>query len=306
VILEAALGTRVVVMCACGFSCLTSKHDRIGYQHRENNSKKFKEMIENRVKISNPERVARILSKICQSNLQVFMRTSENQGIAVKGKASNIVAAKLPDGTKVLTLRISNISEQGMDFITHQEKLQVEFIMMATKVVFVSRVVNADQNSILVTFPNSLVSIERRKNARFATNEDSIGYVRMSVWNPQGDDLAAPPIYPQYRDLASLIPVADISLGGVCLVTPFPSISQELKRGRIDDGAQLILPMQSPVDVSMEVRWVKRVKEHVKDSYGAARAIVSYRFGCEFMAQSEPVATAIKHFVAQINQSQAI
>jgi hypothetical protein len=263
-------------------------------------------MDESKVKITNPERVARILSKICQSNLQVFMRTEANQGLAVKGKASNIVSAKLPDGNKVLALRISNISEQGMNYLTHQEKLQVEFIMMATKVVFISKIVNADQNSVLVTFPTSLVSIERRKNARFTTNENSLGFIRMSVWQPGPEDVAAAPIFPQYRGLTGIVPIADISIGGVCIVTRFPSLCQELRRGRIDEGAALILPMQRPIATNVEVRWVKKIKEHVKDSFGATRSFTSYRFGCEFMAQSEEVAIGIKHFVAQITQSEAI
>jgi hypothetical protein len=263
-------------------------------------------MDETKVKITNPERVARILNKICQSNLQVFMRTELNQGLAVKGKASNIVSAKLPDSTKVLTLRVSNISEPGMDYLSHQEKVQVEFIMMATKVVFVSKIISTEQNSILVSFPKSLVSIERRKNARFLTNEATIGFVRMSIWQPNYRDTTTPPVFPQYRLLAGNMPILDLSSGGICLGTRFPSVFQELKRGKIDEEAILLLPMQRPIETTLEVRWVKKIKEHAKDPLGEIRSFTSYRFGCEFRAESEEVKVGIRQFVAQLTESEAI
>lgn len=262
-------------------------------------------MDETKVKITNPERVARILSKICQSNLQVFMRAKDNLALAVKGKAANIVVAKLSETNRTLTLRISSISEQGMVYLANQDKVQVEFIMMATKVVFVSQIVMSDQNSILLAFPKSLISVERRKNTRFNTNDNIQGFIRTSVWHPPAIDLAAPPIYSHYKALEGMVAIADVSFGGICLVTRFPAISQELKRGKIDEHALLILPMQAPIKTIIEVRWVKKVKEHGKDAYGADRSYTFYKFGCEFMGHSDEVTTGLKQFVTQITQSES-
>src|SRR5688500_7480023 len=90
---------------------------------------------ENRLKISNPTRVARILRRICQASLQVIVRTASDRGVAVKGRAADVHL----DGTSP-SMRIANISEKGVDHLVNRTRVQVEFIMMSTKVVFVSSI----------------------------------------------------------------------------------------------------------------------------------------------------------------------
>jgi hypothetical protein len=263
-------------------------------------------MDQSKTQITNPERVARIINKICQANLRVFIRATENITVAVKGKASNMVSAKTPDGSRIMTIRISNISNNGLNYLANKQKIQIEFILMATKVVFVSRVLNIDQNQILISMPTKLISIERRKNARYLTNENMLGFLDLSVWNNSENDFAATPIFPHYNDIRNNISLADVSIGGVCAVTSFPSVSQELTRGCLDDGAKLIFPMQEPIPVAFEVRWVKRIKEQKKCIDGVIRSTISYRFGCEFVNQSEDSLTALRQFMRQIGQSEAI
>lgn len=263
-------------------------------------------MDQSKTKITNPERVARIINKICQANLRVFIRATENITVAVKGKASSVVAAKVPDGRRVLTIRLSNISNNGLNYLSNKQKVQIEFVLMATKVVFVSRILSKDQNQILISMPTKLVSIERRKNARYLTNENMMGFLDLSVWNNGESDFAATPIFPHYNDIKNYLSIADVSVGGICAVTQFPSVSQELNRGCLDEGASLILPMQAPIPVAFEVRWVKRIKEQKKCIDGVVRSTISYRFGCEFVNQSEAVLTALRQFMRQIGQSEAI
>jgi len=263
-------------------------------------------MQENKVKITNSDRVARILSKICQANLQVFVRAQDNLSLAVKAKASNILSVKLSGDNRVLTLRLSNISEQGMNYLCQKKKIRIEFIMMATKVMFVSQLVKTEQNTILVTFPKSLVSIERRKNARFSTNENALGYLKVGIWKPDMSDQTASPTYPQYRDIRGYLALADISLGGVCVQTRFPSVCQELTRGRIDESSKLILPMQAEIPIRFEVKWVKKIREHISEPDEESRPVTSYKFGCEFFGHADDIAIGIKQFMSQITQSEAI
>lgn len=257
-------------------------------------------MEENRLKISNPQRVARILRRICQAGLQVMIRAESSTGIAVKGRATNFVMdASQP------ALRISNVSEKGIAHLGSQPRVQVEFIMMSTKVVFVSSVVAREHSSILVSLPASLVSIERRKNARYSCTESLSAFLDLSVWKPNLDDLAGPPFFSFYRGISGYVGVADLSLGGLCAVTRFPAVNSVLRRGLIDERAKLILPMQTPIEVGVEVRWSKRIREHIKgkDSQSFQRY---YRFGFEFVSQSEEVRIAVRQFIQQLSQAGAI
>jgi len=258
-------------------------------------------MNESRLKITNPERVQRILSRMCQGSLPVMVRTTENLAVAVKGRAANLIL----EGS-VRAMRISNVSMKGMEFLGNQQAVQVEFVMMSTKVVFVSRILLREQSSILLDVPESLVSIERRKNARYGTTQDLTAFVQFSIYQPPPDDMAAAPFFPHCSDVANHIALSDLSLGGICAVSRFPSLNGILRRGMVDDRAKLYLPMQSPLETSVEVRWFKRIKEHVRVNDGETRSIRSYRFGLEFVAQSEAVQMQIRTFIQRLSQADAI
>jgi hypothetical protein len=230
-----------------------------------------------------------------------MIRVESDSGVAVKGRAANL----LFDGDHP-TMRISNISDKGVLHLTVRSRVQVEFIMMSTKVVFVSTLVAREQNSILVQMPLSLVSIERRKNARHNCTEDLTSFLSLSVWRPQPDDVTAQPFFSHFRSISNFMTVSDLSYGGLCAVTRFPSVNSVLRRGLIDDQAKLVLPMQHPIEVSIEVRWLKKIKEHVRGNVGDDSFMRSYRFGVEFVTQSEAAKLAIRQFIQQLSQAGAI
>lgn len=203
------------------------------------------------------------------------------------------------------SMRISNISEKGIAHIAGKPKVQIEFVMMSTKVVFVSSIIAREQNSLLITLPTSLVSIERRKNARYGCTEDLMAFLDLSVWKPHLEDVTAPPFYLHQRSVSSYLHVSDVSFGGLCAVARFPAVNQTLKRGLIDDRAKLVLPMQAPVEVGVEVRWAKRIKEHVVGA-GDQTYMRSYRFGVEFTGHTDLMRISIRQFIQQLSQADAI
>src|SRR5690606_22478689 len=156
-----------------------------------------------------------------------------------------------------------------------------------TKVVFISSILSREQNSGLIQLPTSLVSIERRQNARYPTTEDLQAYLALSIWKPYSDDVTAPPYLVHYNKIGSYIAPSDLSFGGFCAVTRFPAVNSVLRRGLIDDRAKLIFPMQDPFEVGVEIRWFKKIKEHVKSDSGGKTFMRSYRFGVQFLNQSE-------------------
>lgn len=256
---------------------------------------------ENRLKISNPTRVARILRRICQASLPVIVRTSKERGVAVKGRAAEVHM----DGA-VPYMRIANISDKGVEHLLNRSRVQVEFIMMSTKVVFISSILSREESSVLIALPTSLVSIERRQNARYSTTEDLQAYLALSLWKPYSDDVTAPPYFVHYSKIGSYITVADLSFGGFCAITRFPAVNSVLRRGLIDDRAKLIFPMQEPLEVGVEIRWFKKIKEHIKSPEGGQTYMRSYRFGVQFINQSDESKVQVRQFLQRLSQAGAI
>lgn len=255
---------------------------------------------ENRMKISNPLRISRILRRIAQANLQVVVRTAGSGAASVKGRATHVFLDKNPKA-----FRIGNVSTKGAQHLAGKEKVQIEFIMMSTKVVFVSSILGVDSNSLLVALPKALISIERRKNARYSTTNDTSAFMAMSLWKPQTTSLVAPVYFAHYRGLGNYLNIADMSLGGFCAITRFPSINALVKPGLVDEKCEIVLPLHAPLEIPVEVRWVRKTKEHLNKN-GEEFSIVTYRFGCEFINQTEESKISIRQFLQQLSQAGAI
>lgn len=258
-------------------------------------------MAESKIKITEPQRILRILQRVSQAGLSVLIRSEIDTACLIKGRVTQLKQ----DGSNAF-LRISNISEKGVAFLMSGVKIQVEFIMMSTKVYFISRVAKLDGNSILVQVPSYLVSVERRLNPRFNCQEEALAYIDSAIWKPDVVSFASPPIFSFFEPIGSYLQIADISSGGICLVTRFPAASEIFKKGIIDDGAKIVFPMQSPVLAPIEVRWAKKIKEHVKHENGTNGVKRSYRIGVEFISPSDELKVAVRQFVAQISQLGAI
>lgn len=256
---------------------------------------------ENKLKVSNPERILRILQKLCQASLQVTVRLPGEQGLAIRGKAIDISGDRGVTG-----MRIGGISEKGLGHLIAGGKIQIEFIMMSTKVVFQTVILKRDVAAILVQIPIALVSIERRKNARFPTTFDMLGFVSLSIWRSDTRDLLAPPYFDHHETLGHLISIADMSANGLCAAFRFPSLQLAVKSGVTDSDAHLHLPMLEPIPMAMQIRWVKKIKETVGDAESGIRQLRSYRFGCEFVNPSEDAILRIRHFIHQLTQQGAI
>lgn len=230
-----------------------------------------------------------------------MVRAESATGVSVKGRAANVIL-----DTDVSGMRISNISEKGVTHLGMSSRVQVEFIMMSTKVVFVTTILAREQSCIVVAVPLSLLSIERRKNARYACSEDLTAFLDLSIWKPETDDATGPPFFSHHKDLAAYIAIADMSFGGLCAVSRFPAVNTVLRRGLIDDRARLILPMHEPLEVGIEIRWFKRIREHVKGNEDDGTFQRFFRFGIEFTSQSDAVRIAVRQFIQQVSQAGAI
>lgn len=257
-----------------------------------------------KIKVSNPERIRRVLQRVAEGGLSLHIRTLQQVDTAVKGRA---VARTLADIGQ--TFSISGISERGRAHLasTSQGGVQIEFVLMSTKIVFFSRVLEIIGSEIKVSIPDYLVSMERRKDARFPVTVNTRAYVQLSNWHPDLKDLTVQPFLEYQRDIASLQHVGDLSQGGLSLVSRFPAMCRFLQRGAVLEKCNLMLPLTEPIPMVAEIRWSKRLRESIQDSNsGIPRMARIYKFGLQFINPSERLQSELQKFMARLVVADAI
>ena len=258
---------------------------------------------EQKIRISSPERVARLLEKVAQSRLPLLVRALSTPAIAVRGRAVQEAGVSRNQGFKII-----DISDRGLKFLSENSAggLMVEFALMSTKVEFFTSITELNTTGCTVSLPDCLMSIERRKNARFQVGGSSRAFLSMDSWLPDAEDIAAVPFFESSNELGPLILVGDISEGGVSLVTRFPSMCTVLGRSSIQETGKLYLPMANPIAFEAAIRWSKTVKDVLPDEKGVNRIIRLYRFGVQFVNPSAGLVNQIQMFIQKIGQAEAI
>jgi len=255
------------------------------------------------MRISSPERVARLLEKVAQSSLPLLVRALSSPTIAVKGRAIPVDGSIGDQGFK-----IGGISDRGLKFLSANSAggLMVEFVLMSSKVEFYTTIATLSSLDCTVSLPNYLLSIERRKNARYQVAGNARAFMSFDTWEPDPEDMATVPFFESSSELGSLIPVGDVSLGGISLVTRFPSICKVFDRSPMEEIGQFYLPMSTPMPVEASIRWTKRVKEVLPDENGVNRIVRTFRFGVQFVNPSDDLLKSIQMFIQKLSQAEAI
>jgi hypothetical protein len=255
------------------------------------------------MKVINPERILRVLERVSNGGLSVQIRSLRQQDVAVKGRAIPSHALQSKIG-----FSITGLSDKGRGHLlsTAEGGLQIEFVLMSTKIVFYSRLIDMDASGVVVSIPDYLLSIERRKDTRFGVTDGTRAYVRMDDWHVDHRDAAAPPFFEYQRSFASLLQVGDVSVGGLSLVSRFPAACRLLQRGAVIDKSQMMLPLMAPIPLIMEVRWVKRVRENLPDSKGEMRTTRAYKFGIQYVNPTEMLQKELQKFMARLAVAEAI
>ncbi|MGE0171161.1 MAG: hypothetical protein AB7T49_00165 [Oligoflexales bacterium] len=252
------------------------------------------------VKIVSPERIARILNKLCSSKVQALIRVKDDPALGIRG-TFHIV--DVVDGSGFVCL--NEISVRGMEKLAQTDEVKVDVLGMPSRVVFSSSIARIADRAVYLPLPKYLASTERRKNARYPTTMRQMAFVQFSAWSADKEDVMSSPMLPPYESLASWIPVADMSAGGICLLTGFPSLISIAQQGKLDEKAKLILPASAPIELPMEFRWTKRTIQRLKVN-SDEQSQIQYRFGIEFREMSEHAKVRIRQFMRQLVMSEAI
>lgn len=251
-------------------------------------------------KITNPERIQRIVHRMCEGKMQVLIRIKKDSKVGIRATFS-AVKAQSPKSQ----IHFNDISEFGLQKLSVDQSVRFEVIGMPSKVMFMGKITNISQGALAIELPTTLISIERRQNVRYPTTAVKMAYLATSLWKPLLNDVSAPPIFEQFRPISNWLPIFDMSIGGVCVKSHFPSALNLLTGAADDPKAKLILPMTDPIILPVAFRWQRRIKNRVLEA-GRERYQLDFRLGIEFLEVEPTAITKIKQFLRQLSVADAI
>src|SRR5690348_2519966 len=91
------------------------------------------------LKITKEDRIDRILNQVFTAHFDILIRTPKNPNIAVRGKAAFFDTVSVPQ-----SLVINGLSEQGLRYLDDMDEIKVEFVGMATQIVFFSKRISSN------------------------------------------------------------------------------------------------------------------------------------------------------------------
>jgi hypothetical protein len=256
--------------------------------------------LENKSKISNSQRIFRLISRMCQAEMNVIMKLSDDSPTGIRGALRSVKSIK---GRRVIY--VDKISERGLLKIEGSKTIKAEVLGMPSRVMFVSQILKRIKSGVFLSIPRQLISVERRQNTRYPTTWNHMAYFVPDDWKAQREDLASPPVLSDGNEICSWISLADLSLGGACLLTHFRSILNYLEAGQDKIEGKIIFPMIDPIQSSVIVRWQKKTVNRIVEN-GIERARLDYRFGIEFNALDEDMILKIRQFMRRLSMAQAI
>ena len=257
-------------------------------------------MEQGRTEITTVKHIIEVLARICNASMSVVIRTSHHPDLAIKGRAVAVLQGD------VKGLRISDISDAGMEYLSNKNSVRIEFRGIKTQLVFDGAIIDNSINSILTSLPKSLISLERRENQRFSTLRShsifaDVGLLRLAA--KQNSNILH--CAPSQTHLKSWLRVNDVSLGGFATTTIFGKVSGIVKRGLIDDEIYLRIPSNPPFQCSAEVRWTKKIKERLVTPQGDFYTR-KYAIGWSFIEPTDEMSLALQKFMKAVTMANAI
>ena len=252
-------------------------------------------------KIANPDRISRLVSRMCDGNMQVLIRHRDSGKVTIRG-----AFIKMGKINQVPVLQLGKISEAGLTKFEKSMPLKVEVLGMASQLTFQTVILDKTDDGIVCSMPLSLINTERRTNTRFRCTPKLMAFMSFGFWKARENDPSSPPFFASYGGIPNWIGVADISVGGVCLITRFPAFLHASEEIVDKVEAFLHLPMSQPLPMTGYIRWRRKIKNRSEDDSLGERFMLEYRIGFEFADVGEDQQQKIRHFIRQLTVAEAI
>lgn len=206
---------------------------------------------------------------------------------------------------KPFAVQLIDISDFGLSRLQDANRLKIEVFGQQKRISFECQILKIGNRSLWIALPKAVIESERRTRERFLTDIENMIFFNPKSWMVDGNDIAAPPIFGIYQPLASWTPVADVSFGGVCIETRFPSLLNWIEANPDCEQSEIIMPMIGPCSVVTELRWTKRIRERVKTEDTSSFAIQKYRFGLKFIDPTPEFEGQIADFINKLKINEA-
>jgi hypothetical protein len=278
---------------------------------------------EKAIAFTKPDQIASLLFEAFKQKLPVLIKVSTS---AQDTKAIRAVL----DGydSKQKSYRLSQISVAGTELLRGQDYVKVELVLLSKKLVLMSQVTGRTPGKLLLNFPDKIIAIERRLNARFRVPNSQAAFVEFPGKTfPLGslDTPFLPAFMREEKESSPRLRIDDISLGGIAVFTRFGEIAALFKSEEDPMNAALYFPNHSPIPVVISVRWIKRTQVAITtEKFERARRILQvrfrnvftqtdiefketfYRLGIQFSEVSKDLDSALRQFMRQVQTAETI
>lgn len=252
-------------------------------------------------KISNPDSISRLVARMCDGSMQILLRHRDSGKVTIRG--AFIKLGKFKQNPAIL---LGKMSEAGLGKLELGMPIKVEVLGMPSQITFLTMVLEKASGGIICAMPRSLISTERRTNARFRCTQNVTAFMSFNFWKAQQAEPSSPPFFSSYGGISNWISIADISLGGVCLLTRFPSLLNASDAQTEPMESFLHLPMMAPLRINGIIRWRRKIKNRIEDEYVGERFQLEYRLGFEFAEVGDEQQQKLRHFIRQLTVAEAI
>lgn len=250
--------------------------------------------------ISDPAMIRKIISDLADDRAEGIIRPVQERKLGVRFAFGDIFFNSRPP-----CFILGSISDHGLARLQPHIDLIVEVFGTDKRIAFTCSVLQHTPAGLYVTLPMTLSKAERRIAQRFKISEDRTPFVDPRAWQIDENDIAAPPIFGMYQPLASWVSVSDISFGGVCVETRFPSLLNWVEANPTCSQAQLIFPMMKPLPIGLELRWTKRIRER-SSSTEAGYSIQKYKMGMAFLNPPRDFILEVGRFIKELQMDNAV
>ncbi|SMF56505.1 hypothetical protein [Pseudobacteriovorax antillogorgiicola] len=250
--------------------------------------------------ISETEQIHKYLRDLALKDSTGIIRPVKATTLGVKFRFGRTKFNEKPFG-----IQLVDISQYGLNKLKDYKELQIEVFGQDRRVSFKSDLLKVSKYGIWVSVPVEVSKSERRQRQRYLTNEDHLPFFDPGNWAVEPDDISAPPVFGLYKPLAAWTLVVDISFGGLCVETRFPSIVNWVESNPHFKESMVQLPMKKGFQVETELRWTKRIRERVVTEDGLTLSIQKYKFGMQFIEPSREFLQSLTEFlkVMQITEN---
>lgn len=255
---------------------------------------------EAKLQITKPDRLLRVLDKLCKTNMHGIIRIKSKRNLAIRCVFSFIDRKENQN-----SIGFTDISSAGLENLRVESSILVEVVGLPFKLTFNTHIKVIRETGIIVSFPKVLYSLERRDKQRYSVVDSLTPFLKLDIWKPDFDALDAPPLFSQFENIGSWLPIADLSVSGASVLCRFPGVLNVINQDMSDPKATLILPMGNIVETPVNIRWMRRTKRRTNNK-NPVTYNYTFRFGIEFYDLTSEAKKSIEQFLRKLCIADAI